>query len=145
MDPNAKRVRLVPTLLWCAYAVVAVALGMGRTIEKVLDDSGGIQSRYGPAAGAIVVGIGVIGYALRAPIGWAWVWRIVFVLAILGCVGLLALDLNILLTSDAPLRIHAMILGGAALLVPAQIGLFRYAFQSPETWRRGARPRQLTR
>ncbi len=131
--------------MWCVYAVVAVALGMGRTIEKVLDDSGGIPSRFGPAAGAIVVGVGVIGYATRAPIGWAWVWKFVFALAILGCVGLIALEVVTLLTSDAPLRIHAMILAGAALLVPAQIGLFRYAFRSPETWRRGARPPQLTR
>jgi len=145
MDSNAKLARLVPTLVWCAYAAAVVALGMGRTIEKVLDDSGGIQSRYGPAAGAIVVGIGVIGYAIRVPIGWAWIWRVIFVLAILGCVGLLALGVHILLTSDAPLRIHAMILGGAVLLVPAQIGLLRYAFQSPETWRRGARQPRLNR
>jgi len=135
-DPRNTQVSLISSAFWCAYALVALALGVGRTIEKIIDDSGGLLSRYGPALGATLVAVGVLGYAFRAPIGRAWIWKMVFVLAILGCLGLVALELITLLTGDAPLRIHAMIVGGAALLVPAQIALHRYAFRRPLIWRR---------
>jgi len=121
-------------MLWGTYVVLILALGVGRTIEKILADSGGLLSRYGPAAGAVVVAIGVAGYALSRRIGWRWMWQGVFVLTLLGCAGLLALEFIVITTDDAPWRIHLMILAGAVLLVPAQFALFRYAFRQPDIW-----------
>ncbi len=118
-------------VLWGIYILVILALGLGRTIEKVVRDSGGLPSRYGPALGATVIAIGVAGYALSKPVGRRWLWRVVLVLAFLGMLALFALECIVLLTDDAPWRIHAMIIAGSVLLIPAQIALYRYVMRWP--------------
>jgi len=123
--------------LWWAYVLCVLTLGIGRTTEKIMRDSGGFQSRYGPAIGAIVVAVGVIGYLIHKPIISKWIWRIVLVLTVLAMFGLIALEIITATAAHAPLRIHALIIAGVVLLIPAQAALYRYAIRSPELWERG--------
>ena len=126
--------------LWSLYTLGVLALGFGRTVEKIMRDSGGLPSRYGPVLGAVGVAIGVVGYLSSRPIGRAWVWKGIFVLSAVGTAGLLGLEVILLRSYDAPWRIHAMTLAGAVLLAPAVIALYRYAFRSPAIWREPAHP-----
>ena len=120
---------------WSLYILSVLALGFGRTAEKVVKDSGGLLSRYGPLLGAIVIAVGVVGYLSSRPIGRAWVWKGVFVLTIVGVAGLLALEAVLLRLHAPSARIHAMTLAAAMLLAAAIPALHRYAFRSPATWR----------
>ncbi|AMY12329.1 hypothetical protein LuPra_05602 [Luteitalea pratensis] len=120
---------------WSLYILSVLALGFGRTAEKVVKDSGGLLSRYGPLLGAIVIAVGVVGYLSSRPIGRAWVWKGVFVLTIVGVAGLLALEAVLLRLHAPTARIHAMTLAAAMLLAAAIPALHRDAFRSPATWR----------
>ena len=121
--------------LWWLYAGVLVAVGLGRMTERIARESGGFESRYGPPIGATILAISVCCAARRKPAGRARMWGVVLLATYTCTVGLLALEF-LLLRNGAPMRIHALTLGGAALLVPAQFVLDRFVFRSPEVWRR---------
>ena len=121
--------------LWLLYIMAILAVGVGRSIEKVITNTGGLTSRYGPGFAAIIIAIGIIGLAWQLRIGRAWMWASVCVLGCGASLGLLVLEVIIILGSGAPLRIHAMIIGGVALSVPGLAGLFTYAFMSRRMWR----------
>jgi hypothetical protein len=127
-------------MLWSLYTLGVLAPGFGRTVERIMRDSGGLPSRYGPMLGAVVVAVGVVGYLSSRPVGRAWVWKGVFALSAVGAAGLLGLEVILLQSYDAPWRIHAMTLAGAVLLAPAVNALYRYAFRSPAIWREPAHP-----
>ena len=48
--------------IWSLYILSVLALGIGRTAEKIVKDSGGLLSRYGPLLGAMVIAVGIVGY-----------------------------------------------------------------------------------
>lgn len=121
--------------LWWAYILCILTLGIGRTTEKILRDSGGLQSRYAPALGAVVVATGILGYMTKKPIISLWIWRIVLVLVVLAMFGLIALEIITATVAPAPWHIHALIVSGIVLLIPAQAMLYRYTFRSPEIWK----------
>ncbi len=120
---------------WSLYLLSVLGLGFGRTAEKVVHDSGGLLSRYGPLLGAIVIAVGVVAYLSSRPVGRAWVWKGVFILTVVGVAGLLALEAILLRLYAPSARIHAMTLAAAVLLAPAIAALHRYAFRSPAIWR----------
>jgi|GEM_PF-6056041 len=125
-------------LAWALYLVAVFTIGFGRTIEKIVRDSGGFWSRYGPALGAFVAALGVAGWLIGKPIGWRVLWAAIFGLSVLAAVGMLALEELLVTGWDAPLRIHGLVLAGVLLLVPTQWALWRYSFRSPQVWAHAA-------
>jgi len=129
-------------LLWTIYCVAVLGIGIGRTVEKMMRDSGGIQGRYGPAAGAIVVVVLTLVARRSRAVGPRAVWGAAFALLVLGGLGLLALTVITLMSGSAPPRVHALLLGGALLCVPAQVAVYRYSLGRSHAWRgAGARRR----
>lgn len=120
---------------WSLYLLSVLGLGFARTAEKVVQDSGGLLSRYGPMLGAIVIAVGVVAYLSSRPVGRAWVWKTICMLTVVGVAALLALELILLRLHTAPARLHAMTLAAAVLLAPAIAALHRYAFRSQDIWR----------
>lgn len=115
--------------IWIVYAVLLLALGAGRTIEKVVADSGGFMSRYGPALGGGVVAAGVVAHCLASNRVGARVWAALFALTLVAALGLLVLEATLLTVSSAPARVHGLVVGGALLLLPALIAFARRARQ----------------
>jgi len=124
---------------WWLYSVALIAIGCGRMVERMMHDAGGPPSRFGPVLGALVLAVGVVGYAHRRPLGARWIWSGVLALSCLATAGLLWLEYMEFQTG-APYRVHALLVGAAAFLIPAQIALHQYVFRRPEIWRRRPQP-----
>jgi len=111
---------MISRAAWALYFVVVLALGFGRTAEKIARDSGGLLSRYGPAVGAVALVAIVIAARSGRAVGPRPLWYPTFALLLLGSVGLAVLEAVIVVRAPAPWPIHAMIIGAILLLVPAQ-------------------------
>lgn len=114
--------------IWIAYALLLVGIGLGRMIEKIAADSGGVTSRYGPLLGSAIIGAGALAHSLAPDRLDRRAWRALLVVTALAAVGLLALEATLLAVARAPLRVHALVLGGALLSAPALVAFGRRAF-----------------
>jgi len=127
-NPPRARPAAAGRTAWTLYAALLLALGFGRTIERIVTDHGGFQSRFWPSFGPAVVALGVLGHAWSLRLGPRAIWRAVFAVACVAPLGLLAFEVVVIVYDDAPLFVHAWIIGGAVLLIPAPVALYRYAF-----------------
>ena len=121
--------------LWWVYSAIVLAVGFGRTGQKILTDTGGPPSRYGPALGASVVASAVLISLSGRALGPRWAWIVVFALLVHGSLGLMFLEAVILFGGSAPAPIHALVVGGVVLALPAQVRLWRHAIGGRNAWR----------
>ena len=123
----------MPTkLAWYAYCVLLLLLGYGRLLERILIESGGVWSRYGPPLAATIVCAGIVAWLRDKPLAFRWLWRIAHLLLI---AALLALGIygGILLSIRTTTGAVSLLVTAIALL-PAGVALYRYAWKSPATW-----------
>jgi hypothetical protein len=129
------RLARTPNIAWWLYAATTLALGYGQMIRKIVSDTGGIPSRYGPPVVATIVTAGVIAWLVRRPLLRQWVWKLVFgVLVVASGVGL-GFGLYLLLVLSLDSWSVVLLISGAVYLVPAEIQLYRYAFGTGVPWR----------
>ena len=119
-------------LAWYAYCGLVLLLGYGRMLERILLESGGPWSRYGPPLAATIVCAGIVAWLRDMPLAFNWFWRITHLLLIaallaLGVYG--GILLSIRTTTGA-----VFLLVTAVALLPAGVALYRYAWRSPATW-----------
>jgi len=129
------------SLLWHAYAALLVAIAIAHTARKILDDTGGLQSRLWPPLAAALIAAGLLAAIHKRPLGPRPVWIAVAWSGIVGTVGL-ALFGIVLMTQESGAGIlwSAAIVAIALLIAPAQVKLFRYAHRSPGIWNTAPRP-----
>jgi hypothetical protein len=99
-------------------------------IEKVAADSGGVTSRYGPLLGGAIIAAGALAHCLAPDRLDRRAWWGLLVVTALAAIGLLALEATLLTAASAPLRVHALVLGGVLLSAPALVAFGRRAFAS---------------
>ncbi|NNF27962.1 MAG: hypothetical protein HKN73_12125 [Gemmatimonadetes bacterium] len=121
--------------VWTLYIGALVVLGTGRMVQKIVTDTGGFGSRYGPVILAVILGLAVFGNVLEKPLARRWVWMAVFWLLAVGTAGLSLLAVSVLM--EGSFRPAGMILGLLVILVPGQWQLFRYVYRSPSVWGAG--------
>jgi len=113
---------------WWIYSFVLCAIGYGRMFERIIKDSGGSWSQFGPPIAAMVLAIGMLGWLHNRTLLNVWAWRGAHAFLVLG--QLLA---ALFVTYLAVFGVYApatLILAFAAILIPASIALFRYSYRS---------------
>lgn len=118
---------------WWIYAFVICAIGYGRMFERIIKDSGGFWSQFGPPIAAMVLAIGMLGWLHNRTLLNVWAWRGVHAFLVLG-----QLFAALLATYLAVFGVYApatLILAFAAILIPASIALFRYSYRSAALWK----------
>ena len=123
--------------VWSIYIGLLLLLGFGRMVLKIVTETGGFGSRYGPALAATIIALGVFGAVFQRPIARNWVWKAIFWLVAITSVGMLALVMYLLFSvgsgSYKPAGLLLIIL---LVLLPAQWQLFGYAYRSSPLWDR---------
>lgn len=117
---------------WSVYIAVLLALALGRMAQKIMTETGGFGSRYGPLILAVILALGVLGAIYEKAFIHRWMWIALFWTLAIASAGLLILAGAQLLEGSYPLG--GMILGLLALLAPGGWQLFRYAHRSPRVW-----------
>ena len=120
-------------LHWLLYVLLLLTLGVGQTARKLVTDTGGVLSQFGPLVLSLVVVLGLVAACLNKPVLRCWVWQSVSWVLIAGAVGLVVFALY-LVVSGAPWVIVALPVMSVLLLMPALQKLFVYAFKSPRVW-----------
>ena len=122
--------------LWFIYAGLLLVLGFGRMVQKIVTETGGFGSRYGPVLVAMVIALGVIGYVFHRPIAWNWVWKGVFWLVAIAIVGMGVVAVYLLFSvGSGSYNVVGLLVGLLVILLPGQRQLFGYAYRSPSLWR----------
>lgn len=117
---------------WSLYIVLLLLLGLGRMGQKIITETGGVGSRYGPLIVATILALGVFGVVFQKPLGWKWVWRVLFWFLAITSVGLLALAVYVLFGGSY--QPAGLILGILVVLLPGQWQLLGYAYRSSALW-----------
>ena len=123
--------------IWSIYVGLLLVLGLGRMVQKIITETGGFGSRYGPVILAIIIALGVLGYVFQRPIARNWVWKVVFWLLVIAGVGMLVLAVYLLLSvGRGSYDVAGLLLGLLVVLLPGQWQLFGYAYRSSPLWGR---------
>ena len=121
--------------VWSIYIGLLLILGFGRMVQKIITETGGFGSRYGPAIAATIIAIGVFGYVFQRQIARNWFWKAVFWLLAIASAGLLAFVVCLLFSAGSgSYRSVGLIIVVLLVLSPAQRQLFGYAYRSPQLW-----------
>lgn len=123
---------------WWVYVATTLALGYGQMIRKIMSDTGGMASRFGPAVAVTVISIGIVATLLNKPILRQGFWKAVFVLIVFSSIVALGFALYLLLAQNLVSWTVLILMGGAVYLVPGEIKLHRYAFGSEVLWGAGS-------
>jgi len=121
-------------ILWWLYVVTTLGLGYGQMIRKIMSDTGGIASRFGPPAAATIVAVGIAAMLYRQPLLRRWLWKGVFSLLVVASVGAVFLGAYLLLIEGVTSWNVALLFGLAIYAVPCEIQLHRYAFGTTIPW-----------
>ena len=118
---------------WKLYCALLLLAGFVQMFRKMLTDTGGPSSRYGAVVVAAVIVSVLIAKANNQAMGKVWMWQSLFVvLAISFCV---MLGFGVYLGVSGIYISSALLALGAALIAPAAMELFTYAYRSPHLWR----------
>lgn len=118
--------------VWFVYIGLLLLLSFERMAQKIITETGGFGSRYGPVMVAAIIAVGVLGYVFQKPIARRWVWKAVFWLLAIASVGLFALGVYLLFTGSY--QPAGLTLGILLLLLPGQWQVFGYAYRSSPVW-----------
>ena len=122
-------------VVWYAYMVVLLCLGLGRLVERVFSESGGFASRYLPLLVFAVFALGIYGWLHQQAIFRRWFWALVSGVCWVVLFAAIGLSAYLGLTAgDGAIPLAAALLGLAVLLTPAQLVLRNYASKSREYW-----------
>lgn len=124
--------------VWSFYSSVLIVLALARMVQKIVTETGGFGSRYGPLILAGVLALGIVGYVFQTPFAHRWVWMAIFWLLAIVSAGLLILAASLVL--DGLARTAGLIVGILLVLAPGQWQLFRYAHRSSSLWGAGSDP-----
>ena len=128
--------------LWSIYAGLLLVLGFGRMVQKIITDTGGIGSRYGPVLVAMIIALGVLGYVFQRPIARNWVWKGVFWLLAIASVGMGGVAVYLLFSvGPGSYNVVGLLMGLLVVLLPGQWQLFGYAYRSSSLWSMASEPR----
>lgn len=117
------------------YVFLLMAFAVGRLVQKLMADSGGIASRFGPVILAVLLVTGFIGYTKQCPILKRWFWRVIFIVLAFASAGLVVLALYLILTvGSTQYAISGVIVLSLALAYPALYAMYQYAFCLPSIW-----------
>lgn len=124
---------------WLLYMGLLLVLGLGRMVQKLITESGGFGSRYGPVLAAVLIIIGVFGAVFQRPIARQWFWKGVFWLLGIVSVGLFAMVVYLLFAvGSGSFNVAGLLVGILVVLMPAQWQLFVYTYRSSSLWNRAA-------
>ena len=118
--------------VWSIYIGLLLGLGFVRMGQKILTETGGFGSRYGPLILAAILALGVFGAVFQKPLARRWVWKAVFWLLAISSVGLFVLAVYVL--SGGAYQPAGLILGILVVLLPGQWQLFGYVYRSSSLW-----------
>ncbi|WP_146129608.1 hypothetical protein [Alteromonas alba] len=115
------------------YILVLLLPAILRLAEKLLSQTGGIASRYGPLMAMGLLAIGYIVAARRSPVVNRVFWRCSFWLlsALLSLTGVYGF---ILLAFASNITAGAVLLLTAVIAIPALSSLYRYSSVSNTIW-----------
>ena len=117
---------------WWLYIAVLCAIGLGRMFERLVKDSGGLSSQFGPPIGVMILGLGMICWLKNTSFLNVWVWRGVHVCVIL--VQLLAVVFAAYLAGTGAYAPAALVLSFSVFLMPATNALYQYSYRSSNLW-----------
>ena len=121
--------------LWSIYAGLLLVLGFGRMAQKIITETGGFGSRYGPVLVAMIIALGVLGYVFHRPIARPWVWKVVFWLLAIASVGMVILAVYLFFSvGPGSYNVVGLLMGLLVVLLPGQWQLFGYAYRSSSLW-----------
>ena len=121
--------------VWSIYIGLLLVLSLGRMAQKIVTETGGFGSRYGPVIVATIIAVGVFGAVFQRPIARKWFWKAVFWLLAITGVGLFTLSVYVLFsTGSGSYSVAGLIVGILLVLIPGQWQLFGYAYRSPSLW-----------
>lgn len=118
------------------YLALLVLPAMVHLANKITTDTGGIISRFAPLIVVLIMAVGLYGFVFRQPIFKSGLWKCIFwllVLLSLSCLATIAYFIWATHTITSPAGCWAIVI--ALALLPAEVGLFRYAYLSPAIWR----------
>ena len=101
-------------------------------LERLIKDSGGFWSQFGPAIGTTILAIGVIFWINNKAFLNAWVWRVVHASLAFG--QLLGVLFAVYLAGIGVYAAAGLALSFSVLLIPAYFALYRYSYRSAELW-----------
>jgi hypothetical protein len=101
-------------------------------LERLIKDSGGVWSQFGPAIGTTILAIGVIFWINNKAFLNAWVWRVVHASLAFG--QLLGVLFAVYLAGIGVYTAAGLVLSFSVLLIPAYFALYRYSYRSAELW-----------
>lgn len=119
---------------WCSYTATTLLLGYGQLIRKLASDTGGTASRFGPALAATILAVGIIAALLHKPLLAQWFWKLTFAVFALASSLALLFGLYLLVFHGLHSWPVLLLLSGAIYLLPAEVLLHRYAFNSEQLW-----------
>ena len=118
---------------WWLYCAVLCSAAFGRMIERLLRDSGGFWSQFGPPIAATIVCVGIIAWLRNKGIFNVWAWRAIHLgLALAQIAGLAFASY---LATNALYVPAGLILASCFILGPAFYALFLYSYRSPGIWK----------
>lgn len=117
------------------YLLCLIVIASVHTLEKIMTNSGGLMSRFGPVVMVLIIGYGIYGYVNQQRLLTRGIWRTLFgCLAVLwGSASLLMVYL-VFIANPSHLQALLILTFGLLIILPALIGLYRYGFACPTIW-----------
>jgi len=122
-------------LSWNVYLFTLLSMGLARTMERIVHDSGGIASQYLPVFCCSIFSIGVYGAINNKPLLNLWFWKCFYMFSIMMSISLSLFALYLALVADgSSLLWSGIIIFVLLFIIPAQIKIKDYSFKSPQIW-----------
>ena len=115
------------------YILLLMVLALGRLVQKITTDSGGVISRYVPIFVVTLLIASFIGYISKTPIFNRVFWLCVFWSIVIVDIALLSCVLYFLL-GQMNLLIVSIFITLLLVTLPAQIVLYRYSKRQCAVW-----------
>ena len=121
--------------IWYLYIFTLLSLGIARTAERILRDSGGFASQYLPLVLTLIFSIGVYACTNSKPLFKRWFWKSFYWFSIVLSISLLGFVVYLGLAGGSnSLSWSAILILVFLFLIPAQVKIKEYSFKSPQIW-----------
>ena len=114
------------------YISIFMIIGYARMFERLVIDSGGFWSQFGPPIGATIISVGIFCWLRNTATINIWFWKIVH--AVIGLVLVVSLAFSFYLAATSGYAVAGRVFIIALILAPAFYGLFQFSYRSSKVW-----------
>jgi len=120
---------------WNIYIFTLLCMGVARTAERLIHDSGGLASQYLPVILCSIFSLGVYGAVNKKILLNIRFWQCFYMFSIMMSISLSLFAFYLAFSvGGSSLLWPAVIVFVILFIIPAQIKIKEYSFKSPQIW-----------